>query len=250
MVSTTLPGVLLFGVAGSRPAANAVANGALYSATDTGTITQSDGVSTWATFLSVSASGIPATIVDAKGDLIVATAADTVARQAVGANGTVLIADSTVTNGLRWAAQGGATIQSVTRTAGNLTLAGSTTTMTEVSSALRLTLAATTGDILMVGCSILVTQGGTGEAIIDSATIVTGAIVNQFSPGTNHVGHLYTSAALRSGGATLTYAVQAGDISGGNVVVSLTFINSDAAAGTLRAASDYALRYWAMNLGH
>jgi hypothetical protein len=47
MASTTLPGVLLKGVAGSRPAANAVAAGTLYSATDTGAITQSDGVSTW-----------------------------------------------------------------------------------------------------------------------------------------------------------------------------------------------------------
>lgn len=46
---------------------------------------------------------VPATLVDAKGDLIVATAADTVARQAVGTNGQVLTADSTLTNGVKWA---------------------------------------------------------------------------------------------------------------------------------------------------
>ncbi len=42
-------------------------------------------------------------IVDAKGDLIGATAADTPARLAVGANGTVLTADSTEATGLKWA---------------------------------------------------------------------------------------------------------------------------------------------------
>ena len=43
-------------------------------------------------------------IVDAKGDLIAATAADTPARLAVGANGTVLTADSAEATGLKWAA--------------------------------------------------------------------------------------------------------------------------------------------------
>ena len=43
-------------------------------------------------------------IVDAKGDLIAATAADTPARLAVGANDTVLTADSTTATGLKWAA--------------------------------------------------------------------------------------------------------------------------------------------------
>jgi hypothetical protein len=42
------------------------------------------------------------TIVDAKGDLIAATAADTPARLAVGTNGQVLTADSTAATGLAW----------------------------------------------------------------------------------------------------------------------------------------------------
>lgn len=41
-------------------------------------------------------------IVDAKGDLIAATAADTPARLAVGANGSSLVADSTASTGLKW----------------------------------------------------------------------------------------------------------------------------------------------------
>jgi hypothetical protein len=46
----------------------------------------------------------PLLILDAKGDLISATAADTPARLAVGANGTVLTADSTESTGLKWVA--------------------------------------------------------------------------------------------------------------------------------------------------
>jgi hypothetical protein len=42
------------------------------------------------------------TIVDAKGDLIAATANDTPARLAVGSNGDTLVADSAATTGLRW----------------------------------------------------------------------------------------------------------------------------------------------------
>jgi hypothetical protein len=46
------------------------------------------------------------TIIDAKGDLIAGTAADTAARLAVGTNGQVLTADSTAATGLAWATAG------------------------------------------------------------------------------------------------------------------------------------------------
>lgn len=50
------------------------------------------------------AAKVPKSLVDAKGDLIAATAADTVARVAVGTNGYVLTADSAETAGVKWAA--------------------------------------------------------------------------------------------------------------------------------------------------
>jgi hypothetical protein len=48
-------------------------------------------------------------IIDAKADLIVGTAADTPARLAVGTDGQVLTADSNVTAGLKWATPAAAT---------------------------------------------------------------------------------------------------------------------------------------------
>jgi len=68
---------------------------------------------------------IAKTIVDAKGDIIAATAADTVSRLAVGANDTVLTADSSTATGLKWAApaaSGGITLISTTTLTSNTTV--------------------------------------------------------------------------------------------------------------------------------
>jgi hypothetical protein len=54
------------------------------------------------TIAQADAAFIPDAIVDAKGDLIAATAADTVARLAIGNNGETLVADSTTATGLKY----------------------------------------------------------------------------------------------------------------------------------------------------
>jgi hypothetical protein len=61
---------------------------------------------------------IAKSIVDAKGDIVAATTADTVARLAVGTNGQVLTADSAESTGLKWAtpAAGGKILQVVQAT--------------------------------------------------------------------------------------------------------------------------------------
>lgn len=72
---------------------------------------------------------IAPTIVDAKGDLIAGTAADTVARLAIGTNGQVLTADSTAATGMKWAsaAGGGKVLQVVMATYSTSTTVASTT---------------------------------------------------------------------------------------------------------------------------
>lgn len=50
---------------------------------------------------------IPESLIDAKGDLIVGTAADTAARLGVGSDGQVLTADSAEAGGVKWAAAAG-----------------------------------------------------------------------------------------------------------------------------------------------
>jgi hypothetical protein len=102
-----------------------------------GAVQLSDSTSSTSTTLAATANAVKTTydlangaiaksIVDAKGDLVAATAADTVARLGVGANGTVLTADSAETTGLKWAAAaggGGMTLISTT------TLSGASTTI-------------------------------------------------------------------------------------------------------------------------
>jgi hypothetical protein len=83
-----------------------------------GAVQLSDSTSSTSTTLAATANAVKTTydlangavaksIVDAKGDLIAATAADTVSRLGVGANGTVLTADSAEATGIKWAAASG-----------------------------------------------------------------------------------------------------------------------------------------------
>lgn len=69
--------------------------------TDTGKTKIGDGVTAWN---SLGYAFVQNALVNAKGDLITATADDTPARLGVGANDTVLTADSSTATGLKWAA--------------------------------------------------------------------------------------------------------------------------------------------------
>jgi hypothetical protein len=91
-------------------------------------VTAGVGISGGGTSGTVTVTNSMATAIDAKGDLVPGTGADTFSRLAVGANDTVLTADSTAATGLKWAtvAGGGMTLISTT------TLSGTSTTLSSI----------------------------------------------------------------------------------------------------------------------
>jgi hypothetical protein len=146
---TTLAEVIQRGTNGARPAATAVPVGCLYYDTTNSSLARSNGT-TWESVEGATGSGIAATIVDAKGDLIAATAADTVARLAIGTNGHVLTADSAESTGMKWAAASGTGAEFATAAAAVTT--GQTTGSTSYA------------DLTTVGPSVTVTIGASGKA--------------------------------------------------------------------------------------
>jgi hypothetical protein len=93
-------------------------------------VTAGTGISGGGTSGTVTVTNSMATAIDAKGDLVAGTAADTFARLAVGTNGQVLTADSAEATGLKWASAaggGGFTLLSTT------SLSGVTTTISSIS---------------------------------------------------------------------------------------------------------------------
>jgi hypothetical protein len=113
---------------------------------------------TWVT--SDDANAIQNTIVDAKGDLIAATAADTPARLAVGTNGHVLTADSTAATGIKWAAAAaGAAVYGKTLSQGSNKSTTSTSYVAIDSTNLRIT-ATPTGTVAIASCSGQLSSSG------------------------------------------------------------------------------------------
>jgi len=72
-------------------------------------VTAGIGISGGGTSGTVTITNSMATAIDAKGDLVVGTGADTFSRLGVGTNGYTLVADSAEATGLKWAAAGGGT---------------------------------------------------------------------------------------------------------------------------------------------
>jgi hypothetical protein len=101
--------------------------------------------------------------VDAKGDIIAATAADTVSRLAVGANDTVLTADSSTATGLKWAAAagGGKVLQVVSATTTtDTTIASTSFTDTTITATITPT-SATSKVLILISAAQIILRNST-----------------------------------------------------------------------------------------
>ena len=103
--------------------------------------------------------GIQPTLLTAKGDLISATAASTVARLAVGSNDQILVADSTASTGLKWATAPTTSkvVQIVTATT-NTQVSNATTTYADTTLTATITPTSASNKVL-----IFVSQNGLGK---------------------------------------------------------------------------------------
>ena len=137
-------------------------------------VTAGTGISGGGTSGTVTVTNSMATAIDAKGDLIGGTGADTFARLAVGANGTVLTADSGEATGLKWAAAGGKVLQIVSATYSTATTIASTS-FTDSGLTASITPTSATSKILVmvnqqVYVSRLIEQQGAGMQIVLAAS--------------------------------------------------------------------------------
>lgn len=94
-------------------------------------VTAGVGISGGGTSGTVTITNSMATAIDAKGDLVPGTGADTFSRLAVGANGTVLTADSAEATGLKWATPGGGKVVQIVFASTSTTKTVSTYTWTD-----------------------------------------------------------------------------------------------------------------------
>jgi hypothetical protein len=116
-------------------------------------VTAGTGISGGGTSGTVTVTNSMATAIDAKGDLIGGTGADTFSRLAVGANGTVLTADSAEATGLKWAtpaAGGGGKVLQVVQAQTTTSTVIASTSLTDTTITATITPTSATSKILVI----------------------------------------------------------------------------------------------------
>jgi hypothetical protein len=178
--------------AASQTAAATSATSAAASATAAATSAASAAVSAASAAAAVT-TAIQASIIDAKGDLIVGSAADTAARLGVGTDGYVLTAASTATYGIQWAA---AAATYTAPTLGTTTLTSGTTVSTVA--ALTLDNATLTGT-LTAGAS----SGTNGQYLKSTGTGVQWGTVDALPSQTGNSGKYLTTNGTTASWSTI-----------------------------------------------
>jgi hypothetical protein len=139
-------------------------------------------------------------IVDAKGDLIAATAADTPARLAIGTNGQILTADSTEATGMKWAAPaGGGKVLQVVQGTHSTAVTISSTSFTDTGLTATITPSSATSKILVLVTQKYFIYTSTAPVIAAWRLMRDATVVNDYKNGSASLYAAPTSSQLYLG---------------------------------------------------